>query len=166
MSATTSGSYSNTSAANGVNRNQGKLMSDFTNVSITFNAVIAISDLDKLSDLIFKETDWMGEPKTKLGCIVNMIPKSFKSMKSGETIRADPKLDPVLTVKAVRKEGSVVLLKKPEQIEAALKEKVGYTLILQHEKGLKFTSIEIMIGNVVGYMNSEGILTLAKVGEQ
>ena len=174
-------------------------MSDFVNVTATFSMVISIKDREKLKDavlretvraLIFDETEWLGEPKSIKGCVVNMNPKTF-SIGDGDTkyeqldLLPDYKLEgnsgpppksvePSATpeeeflplVKAVRRGEEVKLLKKPKQIMEALKTKEGYILVLQPKNGgLKFVDIDQMIGTVVRYVDKNGTMIITEVGK-
>lgn len=47
-------------------------------VSILFSAVIKVKEGYDLRELIFKETDWMGEPRSPNGCVINMTPKDIR----------------------------------------------------------------------------------------
>ena len=48
------------------------------NVSVTFNVVIAINEGVDVKEFIFRETEWLGEPKSGNGCVVAINPKSFE----------------------------------------------------------------------------------------
>ncbi len=150
--------------------------SNFVTVSIMFNAVISIDDEKKLEDLIFRETDWIGEPKTDTGCVVNIMPKKFKINGREEIVESPQELEQV--EKSCEKENfhrhlPVVkgfkiddgkLIKNEEKIVGALKMKSGVTLVLSTKKGMLFESIDRMIGKEV-VVNRKGSDVVIKVGE-
>ena len=168
-------------------------MSDFINATVSFGVVISINGKDKIKDLtkkvgdlIMKDTDWMGEPKNANGCIVSMHPKEFQlngnessSQISFEQIDLFSKIDDEVEatsmeserrdssefiVKAVRKGDAIKLLKSADKIASAIAEDEGYTLVLQTKAGgMKFASIETMVGRNVGFMDNGKLIT-ATVG--
>lgn len=160
-------------------------MSDFVNVSVTFGVVISIPKKEKMkpaeleatiSDLISRETEWTGEPQSPKGCIVTMNPRHYKILNGGEhqvleqapEAEEEPKSPPIEyipIVKAVRKGEDTKLIKSSVKIATALESKTGYTLLIQPEAGgIKFSSIELLVGQMVRFPDKGGDLMKARVG--
>lgn len=155
-------------------------MSNFVTVDIMFRAIISVDDEKKLEDLIFQETDWIGEPKTNTGCVVNIIPKKFKVSGREEIIEPDPSTIPdkapvvpespkpssnIPVVKGFKIDDGK-MIKDEAKILGALKMQAGVTLVLSTEKGIRFESIEKMLGEEVSVMHTGGNTgAIVKVGE-
>lgn len=56
------------------------------NVNITFNMVVKIGEDKNLDDLLFKNTEWIGEPCDADGVVIAMVPKKYDIIKGNEII--------------------------------------------------------------------------------
>ena len=56
------------------------------NIIGTFHMVVYINDGADLDELLFKETEWMGEPTSPNGCVVTMVPKKYEILTRGKNI--------------------------------------------------------------------------------
>lgn len=161
-------------------------MSGFVNVSILFHAVVSIKDRKQLHDLIFKDTEWIGEPKGPLGCIVSMSPKDFQVIKGAssmempesdseetpvENIKPEPELKPettsdLLPILKGYKIGDSRIEKRRKNMIEALAMKTGIILVLSTKSGIHFERIEDMIGKeVVVNHENRNTGTIIVVGE-
>jgi hypothetical protein len=119
------------------------------NVSLTFNAVVNINEGVKMDDLLFKETDWIGEPKSSNGCVIGLVLKSV-STADKTTVERVSKEEVLPLVKAVRLIDTTKWNTKPGQMIKALQAMAGYELMIQNaNNSIVFSTSAHMLGKQV-----------------
>jgi len=51
------------------------------NVNVTFHVLVKANDPERLKELLFDETEWLGEPRSRGGCVIAMKPKKMEVIK-------------------------------------------------------------------------------------